>query len=534
MREHQIIINLKPEHYQELERLSRASGARSVSVFVKERMLASLGIGGSSSSMTVPGTLNVASVTADIRRLHRDLQVFVAESLSGKDFGYTPASVEGEPLTPGAELARAVATGSSSQSLSQSSSQFLSHASSQSSSQSSNYGEQSVPERAGTSTDTVVPIAQLAPLENPPSSVDASGWQSTQTAFIDSPSASVTTTSASLPPPAAPPAAPSAALSTIPSNQAIPRQQLDFPMRPRGTGTAFTGIASGLGALKSADSVMADPATVASVNAAPSDTLRVPGASVTPGAPGAPAAPGVPATPDALAHPKVVTAAAMVPGAGANMPDDLEELAERAFAISPRLGAMEEIDDDVPMFSDPLDELLGEIEDAELRSSELAANRASSVPTAQVHQAKVARTEDAHYEDNETTEPAQESDSSASEITSTKETYDEQPGDERSGNEQPGNELAGNQVQAVSHSSSASLNTSSDSGEVASSPDTHSDYENLDDPAGDESQLKSEGEAASGENSPDDDSTNQSGTTTTMSQNPPPISGGPPPRRRRT
>ena len=117
MREHQIIINLKPEHYQELERLSRASGARSVSVFVKERMLASLGIGGSANVANAPGSLNIAAVTSDIRRLHRDLQVFVAESLSGKDFGYVAGPNEREGLTPGAELARAVAEGDATQSV---------------------------------------------------------------------------------------------------------------------------------------------------------------------------------------------------------------------------------------------------------------------------------------------------------------------------------------------------------------------------------------------------------------------------------
>jgi hypothetical protein len=66
----------------------------------------------------------------------------------------------------------------------------------------------------------------------------------------------------------------------------------------------------------------------------------------------------------------------------AEIPDDLEELAERAFAISPRLGAMDEVDDDVPMFSDPLDELLGEIENEEVERAN-SAHEELATPTTQ-------------------------------------------------------------------------------------------------------------------------------------------------------
>jgi hypothetical protein len=88
MREHQIIINLKPEHYQELERQARVGGAKSVSVFAKEQILRSLGIAGRTDDIVLPSSPDVASVTADIRRLHQELQIFIAESLAERDFGY--------------------------------------------------------------------------------------------------------------------------------------------------------------------------------------------------------------------------------------------------------------------------------------------------------------------------------------------------------------------------------------------------------------------------------------------------------------
>ena len=45
---------------------------------------------------------------------------------------------------------------------------------------------------------------------------------------------------------------------------------------------------------------------------------------------------------------------------------EAEDLAERAFVISPRLGAIEEINDDPMDFSDPLDELLRDLDPVDL------------------------------------------------------------------------------------------------------------------------------------------------------------------------
>ncbi len=95
MREHQIIINLRPEHYQELERLSRLAGVHSVSLFAKERILASLEKVNSlttfqaeDGSQKNPQPKTIDAVAMDIKRLQRELQIFVAESLNRKDFGY--------------------------------------------------------------------------------------------------------------------------------------------------------------------------------------------------------------------------------------------------------------------------------------------------------------------------------------------------------------------------------------------------------------------------------------------------------------
>lgn len=90
MREHQIVFNLKREQFEEAQRLARLSGAQSVNAFIRERVLAFLGIESKepfeSSDATpppAPGVLNqnLSSVKEDLTRIHRELQVFIAEAL---------------------------------------------------------------------------------------------------------------------------------------------------------------------------------------------------------------------------------------------------------------------------------------------------------------------------------------------------------------------------------------------------------------------------------------------------------------------
>jgi hypothetical protein len=90
MREHQITINLRPDQFQEVQRLSRAAGSRSIGLFAREKLLTALGLSSASASVRV-GNPDLKSAASDIRRLHRELQTFIAESLSTKDYAYGSA-----------------------------------------------------------------------------------------------------------------------------------------------------------------------------------------------------------------------------------------------------------------------------------------------------------------------------------------------------------------------------------------------------------------------------------------------------------
>ena len=83
MREHQIVITLKPEQFLEVQRLSRAAGAKSMGMFVRQRLLTALGIEGqplvAAQQSVAP---NVKRLTGELTRLHAQLKEFVAESLA--------------------------------------------------------------------------------------------------------------------------------------------------------------------------------------------------------------------------------------------------------------------------------------------------------------------------------------------------------------------------------------------------------------------------------------------------------------------
>jgi hypothetical protein len=537
MREHQIIINLKPEHYQELERLSRASGARSVSVFVKDRMLASLGIGGSANVANAPGSLNVAAVTADIRRLHRDLQVFVAESLSGKDFGYAGSPNEQESLTPGAELARAVAEGESTQAAAP--------------------GSVAPADKMEAPTEPVVSVDQLAPFGNPPP----------LSSPVASPTSAPSQSSASSTAPGSGQELAQGITQAIPSNQAIPRQQGPFPLRSRGSGAPFGSVIPGLASFRSpasASSNLDDSSNRNSAQPSESSVSGVDGA--------------VPTNTQSAS----VSAPSHTGVQSTEVPDDLEELAERAFAISPRLGAMEEVDDDVPMFSDPLDELLGEIEDEEFQQAQatqaaqaaLAAQSSPAAVGAAVAEVAAATSEStsgasaantsavagAGFLGHESSEHINEDDASADyeggdapdsadAARAATEGYSSESGETHESGEAPdaGLSQSESEIEGSQYAGSEKSNTASSA--VASRPNesTLSDFgqSGLDwDDAIDETNeaARNERENAANETSQsnagtgsqDEENTNQGGTSTGFPQNPPPISGGPPPRRRRT
>lgn len=93
MREHQIVITLKPDQFLEVQRLARAANAKSMGVFVRQKLLAALGIEGSAAeALGASGNVDVEAVLADLKRVHSELRGFVAESLSP----YSPEAFEQE------------------------------------------------------------------------------------------------------------------------------------------------------------------------------------------------------------------------------------------------------------------------------------------------------------------------------------------------------------------------------------------------------------------------------------------------------
>lgn len=85
MREHQIVINLKREQFEEVQRLARLSGSKSVAAYLRDRVLEhldSLNNDDSVKQTTAPATEELLEINQELTRMHRELQVFIAESLS--------------------------------------------------------------------------------------------------------------------------------------------------------------------------------------------------------------------------------------------------------------------------------------------------------------------------------------------------------------------------------------------------------------------------------------------------------------------
>jgi len=87
VREHQIVISLKPEQFQEMQKQARAAGAQSVGAFVRQNLLIFLGL--EETDNTRKGNHNAPAVQADpdwtfiageLRRLHRELKVLSSEA----------------------------------------------------------------------------------------------------------------------------------------------------------------------------------------------------------------------------------------------------------------------------------------------------------------------------------------------------------------------------------------------------------------------------------------------------------------------
>ncbi len=87
MREHQIVISLKPEQFQEVQKQARAAGAQSVGAFVRQNLLYFLGLEeadnakkGSQIAAAVQADPDWRFIAGELRRLHRELKVLASEA----------------------------------------------------------------------------------------------------------------------------------------------------------------------------------------------------------------------------------------------------------------------------------------------------------------------------------------------------------------------------------------------------------------------------------------------------------------------
>ena len=87
MREHQIVVNLKAQQFEQLQKLARERGFKSVSAYVKQKVLElAMGIDSEGGSYGQPTdeqvSLAAAPVLGDLDRIHNELKSCLDE-LSG-------------------------------------------------------------------------------------------------------------------------------------------------------------------------------------------------------------------------------------------------------------------------------------------------------------------------------------------------------------------------------------------------------------------------------------------------------------------
>ncbi len=83
MREQQIVITLKPEQFAQVQKLSKAAGAKSMGIFVRKALLAALGIEAAGKGQHAHGTqadpAQLRALAEDLKRMHIELRELVAE-----------------------------------------------------------------------------------------------------------------------------------------------------------------------------------------------------------------------------------------------------------------------------------------------------------------------------------------------------------------------------------------------------------------------------------------------------------------------
>lgn len=110
MREHQIVISLKAEQFQEVQKLARAAGSQSVGAYVREHLLSFLGIeqnNGSESKASVekiPGEISNPDfkfIAGELRRLHRELKILSSEASAPSTLLTEQGTITGAPNLAG-------------------------------------------------------------------------------------------------------------------------------------------------------------------------------------------------------------------------------------------------------------------------------------------------------------------------------------------------------------------------------------------------------------------------------------------------
>lgn len=101
MREHQIVITLKPEQFLQVQKLAKNAGAKSMGMFVRQKLLMALGI--EAAAQQASNAADIEPLVGELKRLHTELREFVNESLAMYSEGLINGSL-GTPVTDQASV----------------------------------------------------------------------------------------------------------------------------------------------------------------------------------------------------------------------------------------------------------------------------------------------------------------------------------------------------------------------------------------------------------------------------------------------
>lgn len=102
MREHQIVITLKPEQFLQVQKLAKNAGAKSMGMFVRQKLLMALGIE-AAAAQPASNAADIEPLVGELKRLHTELREFVNESLAMYSEGLINGSL-GTPVTDQASV----------------------------------------------------------------------------------------------------------------------------------------------------------------------------------------------------------------------------------------------------------------------------------------------------------------------------------------------------------------------------------------------------------------------------------------------